>query len=314
MKGDDSDLIIVSGKEAGTRLDKILAERFQEIYSRTYFERLIEGGRVLLNGQLVKKRILPQEGDEIEIEFLLSPELNITPENIPLDLLYEDEDILAVNKPAGMVVHPATGHWSGTFVNALLYYCRLPAEQGNERPGIVHRLDKDTTGVLLAAKNPLAGQKLISLFASREVKKEYLAICVGNPGNREVNAPIGRHPISRKKMAVLSEGGKMASTTFKTLFYSDRLALVKVLLGTGRTHQIRVHLQHTGTPVLGDPLYGSLTLNKKWGASRQLLHAYRVSFKHPISNQLLEIKAPLPQDIQEFMKKMKCPEQRFLVD
>lgn len=297
---EENDLIVIGNTEAGQRLDKILAQRFGEVYSRTYFQKLIDEERVLLNGELVKKRTKPLAGDEIEIEFLLTPELDLSPEPIPLDILYEDGDLIAVNKPAGMVVHPAVGNWSGTFVNALLYHCRLDYEQGNQRPGIVHRLDKDTTGLLLAAKNPLAQQRLIAQFASRQVHKEYLAICIGNPEQKLIIAPIGRHPQNRKLMAVLEVGGKKAISRCQTLAFDGTLSLVKIILETGRTHQIRVHMKYIGNPVLGDDVYGRPPLNKKYKAQRQLLHAHRLKFKHPITDKVLELEAPLPEDMRKY--------------
>lgn len=292
--------IIVTAEEAGERLDKILANRFKEIRSRTYFQFLIKEQSVLLNGEPVKKQARPEEGDEIQVEFILTPEIELEPENIPLDILYEDEHLLAVNKPAGLVVHPAPGNWKGTFVNALLYHCKELEAEGM-RPGIVHRLDKETSGVLLAAKTSEAHQKLVALFAGREIKKEYLALCIGNPTNGTVNTPIGRHPVNRKLMACVPTG-RPARTHFETLATHDNISLVRVDLETGRTHQIRVHLQHINTPVLGDSVYGSDKMNKRCGAKRQMLHASRIQFVHPITSQKLDIKAPIPEDMAALMK------------
>lgn len=299
-------MIIISPEEAGERLDKVLAQRYKDTWSRSYFQRLIEEERVLLNGELAKKRVLLQEGDEIEIEFLLTPDLHIHPEAIPLDILYEDSDVLVINKPAGMVVHPAVGNWTGTFVNALLHHCGLEAAEGDVRPGIVHRLDKETSGVLIAAKNPQAHQRLVAQFAQREVYKEYLAICIGNPGNGTIDASIGRHPVDRKKMAIVEEGRKAVSH-YRTLKSNGQISLVEVILETGRTHQIRVHLKHRNAPVLGDALYGSETLNKKWGTSRQLLHAQRLRLAHPREDKILDVTAPLPDDIKKYVDKIGLP-------
>jgi 23S rRNA pseudouridine1911/1915/1917 synthase len=295
--------IIITSEEAGERLDKVLAARYREVRSRTYFQHLIEQQAVLLNGKPVKKRIRPAEGDEVEICFALTPELDLTPENIPLDILYEDDDILVVNKPAGLVVHPASGNWTGTFVNALLHHCQnLPlSDPLSVRPGIVHRLDKDTSGLLLAAKNPLAQQRLIDMFAQRKVHKEYLAICVGNPGAATIDAPIGRHPVHRKKMTVRDEG-RQARSRCTTLAFDGKLSLVNIHLETGRTHQIRVHMLHHGTPVLGDSLYGNAAANRRFGADRQMLHARLLRFSHPLSHLLLEFKAPLPADFEHYAK------------
>ena len=224
-------------------------------------------------------------------------------ENIPLDILYEDEDILVVNKPAGLVVHPAPGHWSGTFVNALIYHCKhLERDQATFRPGIVHRLDKETSGLLIAAKNLLSQQRLIEMFSSRLIYKEYMAICMGNPGTVDIQFSIARHPVHRKQMTVCEEKGRRALSQCTTMGFNGQLSLVKIILATGRTHQIRVHLQHHGTPVLGDSVYGSVQANKKFGVKRQLLHAYRLRLNHPISGKPLEFIAPFPEDIQHYVR------------
>lgn len=301
---EEIDSIIITEDEAGERLDKILAQRFDTIKSRTYFQMLIEEQKVLLNNCAVKKRIKPQTGDEVQIHFILTPEIGLSPEPIPLDILYEDDDILVINKPAGMVVHPGTGNWTGTFVNALLYHCKHLCEglsSSNLRPGIVHRLDKDTSGLLIAAKTTLAQQRLISMFANRQIHKEYLAICIGNPGDIEINAPIGRHPVNRKLMAVLPEG-RPALSFCKTLAYDNKFSIVRIILATGRTHQIRVHLKHIGTPVLGDASYGSVQMNAKQAVTRQMLHAQRLRFNHPINDKLVELEAPVPLDMAKWMR------------
>lgn len=293
--------LITTEEEEGIRIDSLLAARYQE-FSRTYFQYLLSEGAVLLNGKQIKKREKVRSNDEIEVCFLLTPEISLSAENIPLEILYEDSHLLAINKPAGMVVHPAPGNPSGTFVNALLYHCKeLPDSSDHLRPGIVHRLDKETTGVLLAAKTKEAHQQLVSLFAQRKMKKRYLAICLGNPGEQTVSAPIGRHPLRRKEMAVCTEGGKEAISHIKTLAHSNGLSLVEIRPQTGRTHQIRVHLKEIGCPILGDSVYGSSSANKKWSIQRQLLHAYAIAFPHPLyKEQFLELSAPIPQDFQLF--------------
>jgi 23S rRNA pseudouridine1911/1915/1917 synthase len=301
---EEHEFILITEAEAGERLDKILASRFHSIHSRSYFHTLIEQECILLNGLPVKKRIQPQAGDEVEIHFLLAPEINLSPEPIPLEILYEDEHLLAINKPAGMVVHPAVGHWTGTFVNALLHHCYIAHEDNSLRPGIVHRLDKETSGVLLAAKSSLCQQRLVALFAARQIHKEYLAICLGNPGNTTLNHPIGRHPIHRKLMGVVATG-KAALTHCETLAFDGQISLVKVLLETGRTHQIRVHMKHHGTPVLGDSSYGNPSSNAKHGALRQLLHAHRLQFLHPMTGNRLSLVAPPPLDIGTWIKQLK---------
>ncbi|MBS0627539.1 MAG: RluA family pseudouridine synthase [Verrucomicrobia bacterium] len=291
--------LIVEESEKDLRLDKWLTLKFPT-YSRTYFQSLIEEGNVLVNDKQCKKREKTRIGDEIEICFVLSSELSLEPENIPLEILYEDDDLLVINKPAGLVVHPAPGHYTGTFVHGLLFHCKsLRKELADPlRPGIVHRLDKDTSGALIAAKTSLAHRNLVSAFSERKVKKFYQAICIGLPTVSEINAPIQRHPTKRQEMAVCKEGGKQAITLIKTLEKGPHTSLLEIELITGRTHQIRVHLKHIGCPILGDSLYGQDSFNSKWKIQRQLLHAKRLIFPHPRTGETLDITAPLPSDMQ----------------
>lgn len=298
----EDDSFVVLSEEAGIRLDQLLTKRYPS-FSRTYFQGLIEKQLVLVNGELVKKRTLLQEGDEIEVEFALPPEIDLTPEPIPLHILYEDEEMLAIDKPAGLVVHPGAGNLHHTFVNGLLYHCRELRPDGTLRPGIVHRLDKETSGVLLAAKTERAQQALVALFARRAVHKEYLAICIGNPGNRLICEPIGRHPTRRKEMAVVA-GGKEAETRCEVVRAYKELTLVRLFPKTGRTHQLRVHLQWAGTPILGDGLYGKVALNRRWNVTRQFLHAERVRLPHPLTGEPLEIEASLPEDMRSFLNSL----------
>jgi 23S rRNA pseudouridine1911/1915/1917 synthase len=280
------------------RIDKYLATFFSPHFSRTYFSYLIEEGLVLLNGAPVKKRMQVQTGDTVEIAFAETPESELIPEAIPLNILYEDDDIIVINKAAGMVVHPAPGNWSGTLVNALLHHVKtLKREAGSLRPGIVHRLDKDTTGVIIAAKHPEAQRRLIQAFSGREVRKEYLAVTTQKPAEGRLETRIGRDPKNRQQMAVLPEGGKEAVSYIKVLAASGPLYGVEVLLETGRTHQIRVHLKHLKAPILGDPIYGSLSQNKKFGADRPYLHAWRLHLKHPMTQKPMSFEAPIPQDM-----------------
>lgn len=296
---DETVVFSIVEAEAGERLDKILTQRYKEIRSRTYFQQLLADGHVLLNGQPVKKRVQPKVGDEVEVTFVLTPEIDLTPEPMVFDILYEDDHVLAINKPAGMVVHPAPGNWSGTFVNGLLYHCKGLESSGEaSRPGIVHRLDKDTTGVLLAAKTVLAHQRLVEQFSGRTVHKEYLAICVGNPGEGEIRTQIGRDPRHRKMMAVLEEGGRLAVTRCKTLAVTEDRSLVRIELITGRTHQARVHMRYRGAPVLGDPIYGSPSANKRYSVQRQMLHAESMQFTHPMTGAPIKLLAPLPADMR----------------
>lgn len=296
-----SQFFTVSLEEASHRLDKLLSQHFPS-HSRTYFQYLIEQGSVLVNGHLLKKRELAKVGDEVEVCFLLTPEISLEPQDIPLEILYEDEHIIAVNKPVGMVVHPAPGHPKDTFVNALLFHCKHLAGTDSLRPGIVHRLDKDTSGVLLAAKTSQAHAKLVELFSERRIQKYYLAVCVGAAKEGLIDAAIKRHPIHRKEMAINLEDGKEAKTVCHVLGKNDALSLVELELLTGRTHQIRVHLKYRGTPILGDSVYGSPSANKKFEPPRQLLHAHRIAFIHPFTGKPLNICARIPQDVEAYVK------------
>lgn len=303
---EDPQSLFVPQELAGLRLDKFLFEFYKQKLSRTYFQKLIQDGLVLVNGKPVKKQYKLETSDEVEVEFALREEITLTPEAIPLEILYEDDDLLIINKPAGMVVHPAPGNWSGTFVNALLHHCGTDfLHDATLRPGIVHRLDKDTSGCLIGAKNLKTQQKLIELFSGRKVHKEYLAICLGNPGSGTIDKPIGRHPTKRKLMAISEEKGRKAITHFKTLGHSTTFSLVHIILETGRTHQIRVHLQDRGTPLLGDETYGNSSSNKKFQAERQLLHAYKLTFPHPTTGEIFTCTAPIPKDLQSFIEKIE---------
>ncbi len=283
------------------RLDKYLSEKYPD-QSRSYFEKLIKEGLVLVNGQIFKKRQLVTEADILEVEFALSPDLSIEPENIPLSIVYEDEHLLVINKPAGLVVHPASGNWTGTFVNALLYHCGRQAAN-DLRPGIVHRLDKDTTGLLVAAKTAASQRLLVEAFASRTVIKEYEAIIFGQIEEQTIEKPIGRSPQDRKKMAIV-KNGKLATTDVKPLKLFKEASLIKIILKTGRTHQIRVHMRSIEHPILGDPLYGFEGINRKWGLKRQMLHAKTLSFIHPINGNKLYFESSLPEDMLLLLKKL----------
>ncbi len=306
MQKNFEDRFIVEEQEACLRIDKLLSDRFDD-KSRSYFQYLIEKGFVLLNGQTVKKRIQPKTGDAIEIFFQLPPEIELTPEPIKLDIIYEDEHLLVINKPPTMVVHPAPGNWSKTFVNALLFHCKqIEWDQDDLRPGIVHRLDKETSGLLLAAKTRKAHQMLISSFSERQVQKKYLAICVGKPKSKLIESPIGRHPVKRKEMTI-TPNGKQAISKVSVLAFNEKLSLNLIQPLTGRTHQIRVHLKFENAPVLGDKVYGNPASNQTYKAERQYLHAYRIRFKHPIKNEWMDLMAPLPQDMKQFISKLLIP-------
>jgi 23S rRNA pseudouridine1911/1915/1917 synthase len=297
-------IFTVSPQEAHERLDKLLSLHFPE-YSRTYFQFLIERGCILVDGRILKKRETPKEGDRIEVDFVLPPEISLQPQNIPLDILYEDEHLIAINKPAFMVVHPAAGHPKDTFVNALLYHCRQLEIGDSLRPGIVHRLDKDTSGILLAAKTAFTHAKLVELFSNRKIQKHYIAVCVGTPKEGLIDAAIKRHPVKRKEMAINVTEGKEAKSICHVLGKDDSLSLVEIQLLTGRTHQIRVHLKHLGTPILGDAVYGSWSANKKFKPPRQLLHAQHLHFIHPITQEVLNLSAPIPNDLASYIKRFE---------
>lgn len=301
----DAETLMMTAEEAGKRLDKVLAERYPDAHSRAYLQWLIEENHVLLNHKPVKKRVKVAAGDRVDVCFVLTPEIELKPEKIFLDIIYEDEAIIVVNKSAGLVVHPGAGNWTGTFVNGLLYHCKKLPEGETLRPGIVHRLDKETTGLLVAAKTAEAQHKLVELFSSRRVYKEYIAVCVGNPGKGTVDAPIARHPVHRQKMAVV-EGGRRSVTHYETLKYDVSLSLVKLVLETGRTHQIRVHMKQIGFPVLGDPVYGSSAMNQKFQLGRQMLHAAKLIFPHPVTGKEMVLEAPVPDEMAKVMARLSC--------
>lgn len=293
--------LFVQSQDEGQRLDKMLSQHFP-LYSRTYFQGLIEKGCVLVNGEMLKKREKLSLGDEIEICFELPPEISLEAEDIPLDILYEDEHLIVVNKKAGMVVHPAPGHPRSTFVNALLFHCKhLEKEDAlSLRPGIVHRLDKDTTGVLIAAKTTAAHRALVKMFSERMIKKTYLAVCVGAPKEGRLVAPLKRHPLRRQEMTV-DVNGKEAISIIHVLAKLETLSLVEIELITGRTHQIRAHMKHLLTPVLGDSVYGSDFSNKKHAIKRQYLHAHTIEFNHPITMEKISLSAPPSDDMRSFI-------------
>ena len=283
------------------RIDKVLTSLEPEI-TRSQLKNLINDGHVTVNGQAVKPKYKVQAGDKIS---LVKPEpqsLELTPENIPLDIVYEDDDVIVVNKPQGMVVHPAPGHPDHTLVNALLYHSPLSTINGTFRPGIVHRIDKDTSGLLMVAKNDLAHQSLAEQLRNKTNKREYLALVYGQIKEDEgtIDAPLGRNPQDRKKQAVV-KGGRHAVTHFKVMKRYDNFTLVKCILETGRTHQIRVHMKYIGHPLVGDPLYGP---RKVIGKDGQFLHAALLGFKHPRTGEELVFEAPLPENFQKMLDKL----------
>lgn len=316
--------ILVPQDKEGTRLDIFLSTQNLDL-TRSRIQKLIEAGKILVNSSPTKASRKVKGGEKISVEIPPLQESKILPEDIPLDIIYEDEDLLVINKSAGMVVHPAAGNYSGTLVNALLYHSKnLSGIGGVFRPGIVHRLDKLTSGLLLVAKNDLAHLKLSQQLKDKTLYREYVAIICGNLPRKSgsIQAPIGRSLKDRKKMAVTKIKSREALTEFKVLKSFGLGDLLKLKLKTGRTHQIRVHLSYLGHPVLGDPEYGgrarwlsSLSVNKRRMAhetlnliNRQALHAFKIGFIHPQTEKYLEFQAPLPLDISKVLDFLKSDE------
>ena len=293
-------------QQSGERLDALLA-RSVEGLTRSAAQRLLEDGAVTCRGKALKKNDRPAAGDVVEV-LLPDPEpVDVLPQNIPLDVVYEDGDVIVVNKPVGMVVHPAPGHPDGTLVNALLFHCgdTLSGINGALRPGIVHRIDRDTSGLIIAAKNDRAHLALAAQLQDHSLARVYEAVAVG--GFREdcgtVDAPIGRHPVDRKKMAVDRKNGREAVTHWSVLARYPGYTHVECRLETGRTHQIRVHLASIGHPLLGDTVYGS---KKPWpGLAGQCLHARRLRFVHPSTGEPLELECPLPDWFRDVLEKLE---------
>lgn len=287
----------IDAAAAGARLDQFLAGVADGL-SRARIQDLIKDGHVKLNSGVAKASARLRTGDAVTLHEPPAVPTETVAEEIALDVLFEDDDLIVINKPAGLVVHPAAGNWSGTVVNALLHHCQtLSGIGGEQRPGIVHRLDKDTSGCLVVAKNDVAHQSLAKQFAGREVSKIYLALVAGKFARLSgvIEAPIGRHPVQRKKMTVLSaERGRAAKTGYRVLRELPEGTLVECTLHTGRTHQIRVHLKHLGHPLLGDEVYG-----RRGSFARQMLHAWRLGFAHPRTGKHLNFESPIPPDFVE---------------
>jgi 23S rRNA pseudouridine1911/1915/1917 synthase len=289
----------------GVRIDVLLAQRLEGI-SRSHVQKLIAAGHVLVNKIAVKANYKIQTGDQIEVMVPVAEAVEITAEPIQLDILYEDSDIIVINKARGMVVHPAAGNYHGTLVNALLSHCDdLSGINGEIRPGIVHRLDKDTSGVMVAAKNDRAHLNLADQIKQRTATRKYLAIVHGNIKEDQgvVNAPIGRHPTERKKMTVIFSNSKEAVTHFKVLKRFGNYTLVECKLETGRTHQIRVHMSYIGYPVAGDPVYGPKRC--QFDIRGQALHAAELTLSHPVTGERLLFFAPLPDDMERIIARLK---------
>ena len=291
------------------RLDKWLSIQLSDI-SRSRLQKLIEEGCLKLNGVIcTNKKTKLAIKDSIQITIPSPKKLDLQPEKIPLDILYEDEHLIIINKPAGLVVHPAPGHYNGTLVNALLYHCdNLAGIGGVERPGIVHRLDKDTTGAIVVAKSDRAHQHLQEQIKAKTALREYWAVVCGSPNEDRgtINLPIARHPKDRKKMAVIpvEKGGREAVTEWEVIERLGNYTLMRFLLQTGRTHQIRVHSTYLGYPLVGDLTYGSGG-SLKVNLTGQALHAYKLTLQHPVSNNIIEAIAPLPPEFTKLLKNLR---------
>lgn len=291
-------------KDAKQRLDKFLVQEMSD-FSRSGVQRLIAGGFVSIDEEvIISKDYKIKEGDVCQVIIPPAEEADPQPEDIDIDIIYEDKDIIVVNKKSGMTVHPAPGQWSGTLVNALLYHVKdLSGIGGVKRPGIVHRIDKDTSGILVVAKNDLAHQGLSEQFFNHSIKRTYYAICYGlpNPMKGKIEKNIGRSKFDRQKMAVLDRGGKTAVTHYEVLAYNNGVSLIQCNLETGRTHQIRVHMASVGCGLIGDKVYGK---NHTISFERQALHAKNLGFIHPISGQELFFDSQLPQDFSELLEQL----------
>jgi 23S rRNA pseudouridine1911/1915/1917 synthase len=298
--------LVVNSENKGIRLDAYIASNLEGI-SRTNVKRLVEDGNITVNGVKQKVSYKVQENDEIIIEIPEARELDIQAQDIPIEVVYEDKDIIVVNKPKGLVVHPANGNWDGTLVNAIMAICKdsLSGIGGEIRPGIVHRLDKDTSGLLIIAKNDEAHLNMSNQIKDREVKKIYYALVRGVVAENEatINMPIGRSNKDRKKMAVTRDG-KEAITHFKVLERFNKYTLLEVKIDTGRTHQIRVHLSEIGHPVIGDEVYSNG--KNEFGIHGQLLHAKSLDFKHPITGKQMHLETDLPEEFQNVLQQLRA--------
>ncbi|MCI8554029.1 MAG: RluA family pseudouridine synthase [Clostridiales bacterium] len=300
----EKQVLTVGTAQEGTRLDKAAAGMLG--ITRSAVQTWLEQGRIILNGAAADKKRLLQSGDVLEVTPPEPAPCAAVPQNIPLDIVYEDDELLVVNKPKGMVVHPAAGHTDGTLVNALLAYCgnSLSGINGVMRPGIVHRIDKDTSGLLIVAKNDHAHQHLARQIRDHSFTRKYEAVVCGHlkPETGTVEAPIGRHPIQRKKMAVTEKGSRPAVTHYEVIAYFPGYTHVRLRLETGRTHQIRVHMAWLGHPVAGDTVYGPPRGLR--GLAGQCLHARLIGFCHPMDNRYLELSSPLPEYFIHFLQQL----------
>lgn len=288
------------------RLDKYLAEQFPE-QTRSYLQKLIKEGQVLVNGKTVKSGYQLSKSDEVSVTIPEPKELDVEPQKIDLDIVYEDEDVILINKPKGMVVHPAPGHTTDTLVNGLLYHCKdnLSGINGVARPGIVHRIDRDTTGILIVCKNDMSHNSIAAQLKEHSINRRYRALVHGNlkEDTGTVEGPIGRHPVDRKKMAINERNGKPAVTHYTVLERFGNYTLIECKLETGRTHQIRVHMTSIGHPLVGDEVYGPAKCPFK--LQGQCLHAMVLGFVHPRTGEYMEFSADLPEYFEDLLKKLR---------
>ena len=294
--------VVFTAEEKGQRLDVFVVERFPEL-SRSHVQKLIEQGNVLVDGSVRKANYKLRGGEAVQVTVPQAEPISVEPEDIPLDILYEDKDIIVVNKARGMVVHPASGVYSGTLVNALLYHCQdLSGINGEIRPGIVHRLDKDTSGVMVCAKNDTAHLDLAEQIRTKTAHRTYWAIVHGNIKEEAgiIKGDIGRHPTDRKKMAIVRENGKPAVTHFKVLERFGEYTLVACQLETGRTHQIRVHMTSIGHPLINDPKYGPKK-SSPFAINGQALHSLQLTLTHPVTKEEMTFTAPIPTDMEKIL-------------
>ncbi|GMQ65019.1 RluA family pseudouridine synthase [Vallitalea maricola] len=302
----DSYTFLIEAEDVGIRIDKFISDRLPD-YSRSFIQKLIKENDLTVNNSGIKSNYKLKAGDEINIVIPAPKELDIVAEDIPLDIVYEDKDVILVNKPQGMVVHPAPGHYTGTLVNAIMYHCKddLSGINGVMRPGIVHRIDKDTSGVLIICKNDKAHESIAKQLKDHTITRKYNAIVYNNLKEDEgvINAPIGRHPVNRKQMAVNPINGKEAITHYKVLERINQYTYVELQLETGRTHQIRVHMTSINHPLLGDPVYGPKS--DRFKLKGQALHARVLGFVHPTTNEYMEFEAPLPNYFTGLLKKLR---------
>ena len=301
---DEREILIITENEAGQRADVVLAAMLE--LTRSNMQKLLDEGRAVKGAKVIKSNYKLKLGDEIIVTLPEPQPLDVQPENIPLDIIYEDEDVVVVNKARGMVVHPAAGNYSGTLVNALLYHCKnLSGINGVIRPGIVHRLDKDTSGIMICAKNDAAHVSLSEQIQSKSAQRTYLAVVRGNikTDSGIIETQIARDKDDRKKMAVVKEGGRNAVTEYEVMERFGKYTIVKCKLKTGRTHQIRVHMEYLGYPLVGDPKYSPM--KTPFSINGQALHSLTLAFDHPRTGERMEFEAKLPEDLHKVVTRLR---------